>query len=45
MDHVIARYEKEAFEEQAKKLQQLKDNTVPAEQPYPNVDAGKTPLV
>ena len=32
MDHVIAKYEKEAYEENAKKLQQVRDNQVPAEQ-------------
>lgn len=34
MDHAIAKYEKENFAENEKKLQQLRDNDVPAEKPY-----------
>lgn len=46
MDHAIAKYEKEAHEENAKKLQQIKDNNVPSEKPYTRpVDAGKLQLM
>lgn len=34
LDNLIAKYEKEAFEENGKKLQQLKDNNVPVEKPF-----------
>lgn len=34
LDNLIAKYEKEAYEENAKKLQQLKDNNVPVEKPF-----------
>jgi hypothetical protein len=34
MDQLIAKYQKQAFEENEKKHQQLKDNKVPVEQPY-----------
>lgn len=33
IDRVIAKYEKESFEANDRKLQQLRDNKVPAEQP------------
>ena len=33
LDEVIAKYEKEAYEEQEKRLQQLKENNVPVEKP------------
>ena len=33
IDEVINKYEKEAYEEQEKKLQQLKENNVPREKP------------
>lgn len=45
IDHAIAKYEKDSFEQEAKKLQQLKDNKVPAEQPYTRPDAGKMQLM
>lgn len=44
VDQAIAKYEKESYEEQAKKLQQIRDNNVPAEQPYDRPDAGKMQL-
>ena len=34
IDKVIAKYEQEAFSENEKKVQQLKENNVPAEQPF-----------
>jgi hypothetical protein len=34
IDEVIAKYQKEAHEEQEKRLQQLKENKVPVEQPF-----------
>ncbi|OCK85096.1 hypothetical protein K432DRAFT_377935 [Lepidopterella palustris CBS 459.81] len=34
LDKLITKYQKEAFEENAKKLEQLKDGTLPAEQPF-----------
>lgn len=34
IDHAIAKFEKEAYEEQEKKLQALRDNNVRAEQTY-----------
>lgn len=34
LDKVIAKYEKEHYEDQAKKLKQLRDETLPAEQPF-----------
>nr|POF26138.1 nadh-ubiquinone oxidoreductase 17.8 kda subunit, mitochondrial [Quercus suber] len=34
LDNVIAKYEKEAFEANEKKLEQLRTNTVPVEQPF-----------
>ncbi|KAG9514105.1 hypothetical protein KCU99_g7463, partial [Aureobasidium melanogenum] len=34
MSQVIAKYEKEAYEANAKKLQQIKDNAVPSEHPF-----------
>ncbi|XTI95699.1 hypothetical protein V2W45_1182145, partial [Cenococcum geophilum] len=34
LDKVIAKYEKEHYEDQAKKLKQLRDGTLPAEQPF-----------
>lgn len=34
LDHVIAKYEKEAYEANEKKLEQLRTNTVPAERPF-----------
>jgi len=34
MDKLIAKYQKQAFEENEKKHQQIKDNKVPVEQPY-----------
>ncbi|KAK3072796.1 hypothetical protein LTR53_006168 [Teratosphaeriaceae sp. CCFEE 6253] len=36
VDHLIAKYEKEAFEANARKLQQLRDDKVPSEQPLTN---------
>ena len=33
IDRAIEKYEKEAFEAQEKKLQQMRDNKIPAEQP------------
>ena len=33
IDQVIEKYERESYEEQEKKLQQLKDGTLPREQP------------
>ena len=33
VDHVIAKYEKEAFEDNERKMQQVRENKVPAEQP------------
>lgn len=33
MDELVARYKKEAYEDNEKKLQQLRDNNVPVEQP------------
>jgi hypothetical protein len=36
LDKVIAKYEKEHYEDQAKKLKQLLDGTLPAEQPAEN---------
>lgn len=41
LDELIAKYEKEAREENEKKLEQLKNNSVPVEQPvvqFRNVD-------
>ena len=43
IDAVIAKYQKEAFEANEKKLQQLKDNAVPAEHPYKSTFAKTTP--
>ncbi|KAF1346884.1 hypothetical protein BDV97DRAFT_299932 [Delphinella strobiligena] len=37
VDHAIAKYEKENFAENEKKLQQLRDNDVPAEKPYTGI--------
>ncbi|KAK5127040.1 hypothetical protein LTR85_008399 [Meristemomyces frigidus] len=34
IDHVIAKYEQEAFAENDRKLQQLRENKVPSEQPF-----------
>jgi len=34
MSQVIAKFEKEAYEANAKKLQQIKDNAVPSEHPF-----------
>ena len=34
LDQVIAKYEKESFEENEKKLQQLRENNVPCEKPF-----------
>jgi hypothetical protein len=34
MSQVIAKFEKESYEANAKKLQQIKDNAVPCEQPF-----------
>ena len=34
LDELIAKYQKEAYEANEKKLQQLRENKVPAEQPY-----------
>merc|ERR1712072_156372 len=34
LDQVIAKYEKESFEENERKLQQLRDNNVPCEKPF-----------
>jgi len=34
IDKVIAKYEQEAFEENERKLQQLRENKVPCEQPF-----------
>lgn len=34
LDHVIAKYEKEAFAENERKLQQVRENRVPCEQPF-----------
>ncbi|CAK4032039.1 Hypothetical predicted protein [Lecanosticta acicola] len=34
LSELIAKYEKEAYAENEKKLQQLKENKIPAEQPY-----------
>jgi hypothetical protein len=34
MGQLIAKYQKQAFEENERKHQQLKDNKVPVEQPY-----------
>ena len=34
IDRVIAKYEQESFVENEKKLQQLKENNVPCEQPF-----------
>lgn len=45
IEKVIAKYEKEAFEEQAKKLEQVKENKVPAEQPYTPPAGGKMQLM
>ena len=33
IDKVIAKYEKESFDEQKKRLQQLQENNVPVEKP------------
>lgn len=33
LDHLIAKYEKEAFEQNERKLQEVKENRVPREQP------------
>ena len=33
LDQVIAKYEKESFEDQEKKMQRLRENKVPVEQP------------
>lgn len=33
IDHVIAKYRQEAYEENEKKLQQIRENNVPSEQP------------
>ena len=37
IDRVVEKFEKEAYEENAKKLQQLRENKVPAEQPSPGL--------
>ena len=42
IDHVIAKYEKEAFAEQEKRLQQLREGSVPAERPM-ELPAKRTP--
>lgn len=34
IDAVIAKYEKEAYEENERKLKQLRENKVPCEQPF-----------
>jgi hypothetical protein len=34
MDELVAKYKKEAFEDNERKLQQLRENRVPVEQPY-----------
>lgn len=34
LDQVIAKYEKESFEENERKLQQLRENNVPCEKPF-----------
>nr|POF12929.1 nadh-ubiquinone oxidoreductase 17.8 kda subunit, mitochondrial [Quercus suber] len=44
LDNVIAKYEKEAFEANEKKLEQLRTNTVPAEHPFKPL-AKDTPAV
>lgn len=36
LDVLIAKYEKEAYEAQAEKLKQLKENRLPAEQDVPD---------
>lgn len=36
LSELVAKYEKEAFEDNKRKLQQLRDNKVPVEQPVKN---------
>ncbi|EMC93245.1 hypothetical protein BAUCODRAFT_125121 [Baudoinia panamericana UAMH 10762] len=43
MDTVIAKYEKESFEAQERKLQQIRENNVPCEQPMPTLVKTSSP--
>ncbi|KAK5117653.1 hypothetical protein LTR62_005076 [Meristemomyces frigidus] len=42
IEHVIAKYRQEAYEENEKKLQQIRENNVPAEQPMEHTLIKKT---